>query len=87
MRDGDAVVVSAGTYYNVIHTSKTDAARAVQALLSTQSPGMERCTRPGPRRRQQRRRNIVEADWPSACIPNGDFESKDDYNAIRTIYK
>jgi hypothetical protein len=23
MRDGDAVVVSAGTYYNVIHTSKT----------------------------------------------------------------
>ncbi len=34
---------------------------------------MERCTRPRPTRRQQRRWNMVEADWSSACIPNSDL--------------
>jgi mannose-6-phosphate isomerase-like protein (cupin superfamily) len=38
VRDGDAVVVPAGTYHNVINTSMTAPFKAVYALLSAQPP-------------------------------------------------
>src|ERR1039458_8596170 len=48
---------------------------------------MGRCTRPRPRRRQQRRWNIARRDWSTACILNSDFNGRTITYAIRSSYQ
>ena len=41
VHDGDAVVVPAGTYHNVVNTSKSASVEAIYDLLSAEPPGRD----------------------------------------------
>jgi uncharacterized cupin superfamily protein len=58
VHDGDAVVVPAGTYHNVVNTSKT-AMLKLYTIYSPPNARMGQCARLKPRRRLQNRWNTA----------------------------